>query len=170
MSNKYCPSCAELACSPSGTSKDLLIIGEFPGKEEMLKGHPFATNQRFVTAGKILRKELEMVGLSLSDHRCLNLWMHEPNNNEGCWQAGYNLVLEEAKGKKAILLVGSDVVETFTNYKVSDVSGLQVDSSILSAPLIMASVQPALALHRGVGEVRFAITKWAEALERNGLV
>lgn len=137
----------------------------------MRTGIPFSSGDKYsITAGHILRKELQNCTLEFSMFTVMNLWMHEPNNNEGCWQAGYNLVLDEAKGKKAILLVGSDVVETFTNYKVSDVSGLEVDSSILSAPLIMASVNPALAQHRGVGEVRFAITKWAEALERNGLI
>lgn len=169
--SKYCPSCAEKVCPPYRKSKDLLIIGEFPSSLEMRTGIPFSSNGKFgITAGHILRKELQNVSLEFSMFTVMNLWMHEPNKNENCWQAGYNLVLEEAKGKKAVLLVGSDVVETFTNYKVSEVSGLQVDSSILSAPLIMCSVNPALSMHRAVGEVRFAITKWAEALERNGLV
>jgi hypothetical protein len=79
-------------------------------------------------------------------------------------------VLDEAKGKSAILLVGSEVVEAFTKYKVSDVSGLEVDSPILSAPHIFAMVNPALALHRAVGEVRQAIEKWNTLLERENLL
>lgn len=161
---QYCPACGERICPPSGRS-DLLIIGEFPGPQEMFRGYPFATHDRYMTAGKIFRKELERVGLSLSDFRVTNIWLHEPTDSEDCWQAGYNQVLEEAKGKQAILLVGSDVVDTFTKYKVSDVSGLRVDSAILSAPLIMAMVNPALAEHRGLGEVRFAVERWAQALE-----
>jgi uracil-DNA glycosylase len=167
--SKHCPACGERACPPSGHS-ELLIVGEKPGREEMAKGHPFASSPNFMTAGKIFRKELERVGLSLSDFRVCNLWLHEPTNEESCYQAGYNLVLDEAKGKKAILLVGSDVVEAFTQYKVSDVSGIQVDSSVLSAPLIMASVNPALAEHRSLGEVRHAVEKWKRALEKEGLI
>lgn len=168
---KHCPSCAEFVCPPYRKSKELLIVGEFPSPLEMRTGIPFSTNGKFgVTAGQILRKELQNVTLEFSQFTVMNLWMHIPNKNENCYQAGYNQVLEEAKGKKAILLVGSEVVEAFTNYKVSDVSGLRVDSAVLSAPLIMASVNPALAQHRGVGEVRHAIEKWARALEQERLI
>lgn len=167
-----CPACACPVCPPSGGSKDLLIVGEMPADEEMLQGRPFASNHNFMSAGKIFRKELELVGLSLSDHRVTNIWLHKPNDNDNCFQAGYNHVLSEAKGKKAILLVGSDAVSTFTSYKVSDVSGLQVDSAILSAPLIVAMLNPASAMviGHGIGEVRFAIERWKFHLEREGLI
>jgi len=169
---QVCPSCANPICPPSGHSKDILIISEFPGDEEMIQGRPFASNSRFMSAGKIFRKELELVGLSLSDFRVTNIWLHKPNDDENCFQAGYNHVLDEAKGKKAILLVGSDAVGTFTSYKVSDVSGLQVDSSVLSAPLIMAMINPASAMvmGHGIGEVRFAIERWKFHLEQEGLI
>jgi len=118
-----------------------------------------------MTAGKVLRRELQRVGWSLGDFRVMNLWLHEPNNDENCFRAGYDMALDEARGKKAILLVGSDVVSTFTRYKVSDVTGLEVDSPILSAPHIMAMVNPAIALHRTFGEARLAIEKWTRLLE-----
>lgn len=168
--NQYCPSCGERVCPPSGKSPDLLIIGEFPSREEMIQGRPFASSPNFMSAGKIFRKELERVGVSLNDFRVINLWLHEPNSNENCFKAGYDFVLEEAKGKKAILLVGSDVVDTFTTYKVSDVGGLQVDSNILSAPIIYAMPNPALAQHRSLGEVRLSIEKFVHRLEQEGLL
>lgn len=170
MGRIVCPSCAEEICPPSGKSKDLLIVGEFPSKEEMIQGRPFATNIRFMNAGRVFRKELEQLGVSLSQFLVANLWLHEPNNDENCFKAGYDHILDLAKGKKAILLVGSDVVSTFTKYKVSDVSGLQVDSAILSAPIIYALVNPALALHRSVGEVRFGIGKFIHRLEEENLI
>jgi len=166
----HCPSCGERICPPSGKSSDLLIIGEFPGREEMIQGRPFASNPNFMSAGKIFRKELERLGVSLQQFRVVNLWLHEPTKNENCFKAGYENVLDEAKGKKAILLVGSDTVETFTGYKVSDVSGLQVDSNVLSAPIIYAMVNPALASHRALGEVRFGIEKFVKRLEKEGLL
>ena len=167
---QFCPSCANPICPPSGHSDTVLVISEFPGTLEMQLGIPFATSPMFMTAGKVFRKELERVGVSLSQFRVTNLWLHEPSDDENCYRAGYEHVLDEAKGKQAILLVGSDVVETFTNYKVSDVTGLQVDSSILSAPIIYAMVNPALALHRSVGEVRLGIEKFVKRLEQEKLL
>lgn len=148
----------------------MLIIGEFPGQTELESGKPFATHERFMTAGKILRKELQRLGWSLGQFRAMNLWQHAPNENEECYKHGYNLVLDEAKGRSAILLVGSEVVETFTQYKVMDVSGLQVDSPILSCEIIYAMVNPSLALHRAVGEVRNGVEKFVARLEEEGLV
>lgn len=166
----HCPACGEYICPPSLKSEDILIVGEFPGKVEMLTGIPFASTPDFMTAGRILRRELERLGVSLSQLSLCNLWLHEPTKDERCFQAGYDNVLDNAKGKKAILLVGSDTVETFTGYKVSDVSGLQVESSVLSASIIYASVNPALAQHRALGEVRFAIEKFVHKLEEKGLL
>ena len=67
-------------------------------------------------------------------------------------------------------MIGAEVVETFTHYKVSDVSGLEVDSPIFSAPIIYAMVNPSMALARSMGEVRLAIEKFAKRLEKEGLV
>lgn len=167
---QYCPSCGEIICPPTGRS-DLLILGDAPGREEMVQGRPFAVNTNFMTGGRILKKEFEMVGVSLHNQfRLCNLWLHLPSNKEECFHAGYSNALDEAKGKNAILLVGADTVETFTEYKVSDVMGLQVDSSILSAPIIYAAPNPSLAEHRGVGEVRNAVEKFVKRLEEEGLL
>lgn len=171
MKSSVCPNCLAKLVPPYGRSNEILVIGEMPGKNEVEKGRPFVSSHFYVTAGTIFRKELERVGLSLSDFRLMNLWQHEPNQQEACWQLGYDTVLSEAKGKKAILLVGSDVVDTFVpNYKVSDINGLRVESPVLSAPLIVAMVNPALALHRAVGEVRFAIGRWKYWLEQENII
>jgi len=173
MSDKYCSHCNAKIVPARGNS-DLLIVGTAPDEIDISKGSPFSSsNTGFfdrISAGKILRKELERVGLSINDFRVMHLWKHEPNKLEECWQDGFDTVLSEAKGKKAILLIGADAVEAFTGYKVSDVSGLRVDSSILSAPLIMAMVSPGLAMSRSVGEVRHGITKWQQALEKENLI
>lgn len=170
MSSHHCPSCASKSVPYVGHS-DILIIGEFPGQAELESGRPFSTHRRFTTAGFVLRREFASVGLDLNQFRVGNLWLHEPNDNENCRRVGYELALEEAKGKAAIMLVGSDAVSTFTKYKVSDVCGLQVDSSILSAPIIYAMTNPAIVLHgRGLGEVRLACRKWAARLEDEGLI
>ena len=170
MRQSFCPICNSICIHPSNLDKDLLILGGFPEREDLLQGRPFAINSNFMTGGKILKKELEQVGASLQDFALGYLWQHEPNKNEECFTSGYEHALEIAKGKKAILLVGADVVEVFTTFKVSDVSGLQVDSHILSAPIIYAVVNPSLAQHRALGEVRHGITKFVARLEKEGLI
>lgn len=149
-----------------------MIIGEFPGRAEMEKGRPFVTHHMYTTAGHVFRKELARVGIDLNSLRTMNLWLHEPNENDDCYKVGYDLTLEESKGRKVILFVGSDVVSTFTSYKVMDVAGLQVESALLSAPVIYAMPNPALALQpgRGIGEVRLSIQKFASRLEKEGLL
>lgn len=145
-------------------------MGDAPRREDYFTGHLFSTHSKYTTAGYILRKELERVGSSIQDFRLASLWMHEPNKEENCWKAGFNNILDEAKDKKAILLLGADTVEAFTQYKVSDVSGLQVDSAMLSAPIIFALVNPSLALVKGLGEVRQGIEKFVRLLEKEGLL
>jgi len=167
---KFCPSCGEKVCPPSGYSNEILLIGEFPGSLEMKQGRPFAMHHYTPSAGKILRKELAVFGVDLLQLRCCNLWLHEPNKNENCFKAGLDVCLEEAKGKQAILLIGSEAVETFTGYKVSDVTGLQVDSPMLSAPIIYAMVNPATAFHRTIGEVRLALKNFFKRLEEEHLL
>ena len=169
MSEKYCPICKARLVISRGNS-DLLLVGSSPDEEDIRKGYLFSSTPYQTTAGKILRKELEMVGLSINDFRTTCLWLHEPNKSEDCWKYGYDTVLGDAKGKKAILLIGADAVDTFTGYKVSEVSGLRVDSSVLSSKLIMATVSPGLAMSRSVGEVRHGIRKWKLALEKEDLI
>ena len=168
MRNITCHICHADCISPSGHS-NLLIVAESPTKTDLAAWRIFATAM-FTTAGLVMRKELAQVGLDLTQFRLTTLWQHEPNKKEECFKHGYDAVLEEAKGKKFILLIGADVVETFTGYKVSDVSGLQVDSPVLSAPIIYAMVNPSMALARSVGEVRLAIGKVVDRLEKEGLV
>lgn len=170
MSNKFCSVCSDKLCSFQTNSKDLLIILDSPDEISLQKGRLISTSPYLMSPGKILKKELEIVGMSLVDFSLASIWQHAPNKLEECWKLGYDTVLSVAKGKKAILLVGAEAVETFTGYKVSEVSGLRVDSSVLSAPLIMATVSPGLAMSHSVGEVRHGITKWKLALEQKGLI
>jgi len=152
---------------------DILIIGEFPSIREVEQGRPFALSdnpKKYLSAGNVLRKELNRYGLDFNNFRICNLWIHIPNKNEDCFKLGYDAVLDEAKGKKAILLVGSGVVETFTEYKVSDVSSLQVDCAVFSCPIVYAMVNPALSLHRSMGEVRLGIDRFVTRLQEEKLV
>jgi len=167
-----CYVCEQEVVPASGySSSDVLIIGEFPGKWELKYGKPFVSLANKQTAGSVLRQELADLGYDLFQFRVCNLWWHEPNKNEACFEASKNACLDEAKGKKAILLIGSETVGYFTEYKVSDVSGLQVDSPMLGAPIIYACLQPATVFKgRGVGEVRFALKNFTDHIKKEGLI
>lgn len=163
---KVCPACSEKAVGPSGSrSSPILIVGEFPGDLEMKAGKPFVGG-----AGKVLRRELARNGLDLIQFRVCNLWLHPPNKDENCYKAGFDNVLDEAKGKEAILLLGSECADAFVGLPISEITGLQVDSPMLSAPLVFAVLQPASVFHGTLGEVRLGIKKFCERLEEMDLV
>lgn len=163
----YCPACGEESVPPRGNKNSkILIVGEFPGDSEMESGRPFSG-----PAGGVFRTELARIGLDVPLIRIMNLWLHPPTKDENCYKAGYDLVLEEAKNREAILLVGSEVVNTFTKYKVSDICGLPLDKADhkLSAKLVMAIVNPAIVFHSGIGEVRLGIQRFSDNLKALGI-
>ena len=157
-----CPVCKTNDCVPAGGNEQskILIIGEFPGKEEIQSGRPFSG-----ATGAVFRTELAKLGMDLYSMRICNMWIHEPNKNEKCLEYGIQQVIKEAKGKQAILLVGSDTVKYFCDKKVSKVNGLEVQSLLLSAPIIMALIQPATVFHGVVGELRFGLKQFVKKVE-----
>lgn len=157
-----CPICKNTDCVPAGGKRNskILLIGEFPGDDEVKSGKPFSG-----ATGGVLRTELGRLGADMSQFRITNLWLHKPNHNEDCLKYSVEQVIKEAKGKQAILLIGSDTVKYFCDKKVSQVNGLEVKSDYLSAPLIMACIQPATVFHSMVGELRFALKRFAERIE-----
>lgn len=156
-----CPVChTEDVVFPSGSPKSpVLIIGEMPGREEIRFSKPFVG-----ATGELFKKELLHLGVDLKQFRVTNLWLHEPNGNDECLKYSATKAITEAKGKQAILLVGSDAVSYFTDHKVMDVTGLRVKSSLLSAPIIMACINPAEVFHGAIGELRLSLKKFVSAI------
>jgi hypothetical protein len=116
----------------------------------------------------VLRKELAKVGLDLaSDFRMASLWLHDISKNEECYNAGRDLILEESKGRKAVVLVGSDATEEFCGMSAGDVAGLQVDAPAFSAPIVFVLPKPEGVFVRGagIGEFRLSCQKLAKVLE-----
>ena len=151
---------------PHGNKQSkVLIIGEFPGDDEVIKGIPFIG-----PTGRILKQELAYLGVDLKQIRRGNLWIHKPNSNLECRNYGAEVMIQEAKGRQVIWLIGSDAVKFFTNEKVSEVNGLQVQSELLSAPTIMACIQPASVFSKPIGEFRFGLKKFVDKLEELKIV
>jgi len=158
-----CPHCNrdDLVLASGPKRAKILIIGEFPGAEEVKKGVPMVGGM-----GGVLRTELGLLGLDMRQMRVCNLWLHPKNKNGDCLLYGKNMAVKEAKDRDVILLIGSDTVKEFCDEKVSEVTGLEVKSPFLSAPLIIACVQPATVFHGGIGEVRLSLTKFAEKVKK----
>jgi len=151
-----CPACGNEATSPQGrkNSKYLLVFS---------KPYPMAAVRSYkdsVTGLDVLRKELARVGLQLSEFRMAYLNMHE-SKDENCYYAGRDTILDEAKGREAVILVGSEVTEEFCGVSAQDTAGLQVDSMSFSAPLVVVLPKPESVFVRGsgIGEFRLAVQK-----------
>jgi uracil-DNA glycosylase family 4 len=158
-----CPHCnTEKLVSPSGRpTSPILIIGEFPGEEELDRGVPMVG-----AMGKVLRTEMARCKLDVNQMRLTNLWIHAPNKSKACFEYGIQLAIHEAKNKRAILLLGSETARYFCNQAVTSVCGLRVTSPYLSANIIYACLNPAIVFQRGgIGEVRLAINKFSKALQ-----
>ena len=162
-----CPVCGVNDCVPphNPSKSRVLIVGEFPGKEEKIRGVPLIGR-----TGTILRNELAYMGWDLSGFGTCNLWQHEPNKNEECLQHGKSVVIKEAKKKKVVLLVGSDVAKMFLTKTVSEVNGLNVKEFLkfpFSAPVVMAMYNPAIVFHSVHGEIRLALEKFIQQVEKH---
>jgi len=154
-------SCGKICVPPSGPrNAPILICGEYLGSEESAAGRPFVGR-----SGRILRAELDKIGLNLDEIRVTNLVNHE-FPEEGCYQFGLEQVIREAKGRKAILLLGSECSRIFLGKGVLTISGLVVHSKYLSAPIIRATINPAALLSGTVGEFRLALEKFSRALKK----
>ena len=158
-----CPICKSNECVPAGGNEHskVLLIGEFPGQDEVKSGKPFSG-----ATGGVLKAELAKLGIDLYGLRICNMWLHIPNHEENCLMYSIEQVIKEAKGKQAILLIGSDTAKYFCDKKVSAVNGLEVQSNLLSAPLIFACVQPATVFHGAIGELRFALKRFIERIDQ----
>lgn len=175
-----CPLCRQRLVQPIGPREaDILIAGEFPGWTEIKTGVPFSDR-----AGNILRRELRRVGINYMACRVTNLWLHakhpggrskaqkEELEIELNWHRGQ--LLEELKGRRAVLLLGSDVTEALTGYHVLDVAGLNLvrlpkkallDRFAKRDTIVMAAPNPAVVYQKGqtAGELTLAFDKFAEA-------
>jgi len=169
-----CPSCGrdDLVLASGPRRAKILVIGEFPGEDEIKKGKPMVG-----AMGSVLRSELGRAGLDMNQMRLTNLWLHPPQKvgvkdtegqriKEKCFNHGLQEVIKEAKNRQAILLLGSDTVSFFCNEKVSEVSGLEVKSAYFSVPLLFACVQPATVFHQGLGELRLSLQKFAKRVNK----
>lgn len=161
---EQCPVCHSNKLVPAfGPQKaKILLVAEYPGEEEIKQGVPMVGPM-----SNVLKTELAYAGLDFRTMRRMNVWQHSPNKNKDCFANGVEKVIKEAKNRHAILLIGSDTVKYFCDLPVTNVCGLQVKSSYLSAPIIVACINPAIVFRggHGVGEIRLALKRFADLVK-----
>ena len=97
--------------------------------------------------------------------RATNLWSHEKDNKTCDFAAHWQRALTELSGRRAVLLMGSDVSQWFLGIPVSEVTGLEVQSDKLPRGAVaIVMYNPAICSHDKLGEVRLAIEKFGEAV------
>lgn len=161
-----CPHCKKPLVLPVGRrGSDVLIMGEFPGRVEVEQGIPMVGPM-----GAMLETELHFLGIRMRDLRRCNLWMHEKPEkltpaDQACFEYSLERAIREASNKRLILLMGSEVVEFFTGKPVMSMSGLLVKSDYFPNTVLVASVNPAIVFHSGVGEMRHALEIFKRELD-----
>jgi len=170
-----CPHCGHKLVSPSGPMQSpVLLIGEFPGVEEIRYGLPFVGK-----AGEVLKTEMAELGFDYNSCRVTNLWLHmKPKDKEIVkreleWHA--ERMFAEMKGRKAILLMGSELSAFFLHAPLMENLGIIITKRPqLSkyAAFVMVAPNPALLLQRGavVGEFRFALESFVREVKRRKIL
>lgn len=173
-----CPICGKKLILPTGNKDSkVLIIGEFPGKEEMIRGMPFSGE-----AGDVLKKELDRNKVSFRKLRVANVWFHKETKaksrkkvdqqlakdlNKKCLNYFIEELLKEAVGKKAILLVGSESTKILAGRSVSEWAGLEIPVAYFDC-LVMCVPNPGQVFHAPLGEVRVSIRKFCNKIKQRG--
>ena len=155
-----CHKCRKLLVDPIGSpSADYLIAGEFPEFEELRSGKPMVGK-----VGDILTSELAIAGLSVGRFRITNLWLHAVNEKE-CDPAWHlDQLSKELKGKKAALLMGSELSKALFQRSILELSGLEMKHAAFPKLRMFFSPSPAALFHGPVGEMRLAMHRFAAAV------
>ncbi len=165
---KYCEACdlwrraTQTVCGEGTTNAELMFVGEQPGNEEDLSGHPFVG-----PAGKLLDRALADAGIDRSTVYVTNVVKHfkweprgkrriheKPNASEiaACrpW-----LDAEIALVKpRAIVCLGATAAQALLGrqFKVTAHRGAFITSPL--APFVLATVHPSSILRAPDGEAR----------------
>lgn len=177
-----CPHCNKKTLDPILKSKPYMIIKESFTENEMEQGNIFALSGKNKngyqenTSSYYLMKEMGMVGLNFQIMSLSALWLHKPPSGkrtkearesfQKCLDYSISEVIKAAYGKKVVLLMGAEVVRTFTGYGVSDVSGLVCKSDLLpDANIVIPSPNSDKIMSQPIGELRYALKTFAEQIK-----
>lgn len=162
--DEACPNCGLKLVQPFGRPRSpLLLVGEFPGYNEVMQGKCFVG-----PTGDVLKTEFQRAGISFLACRATNLWLHtapkEPELKKMCFDFCHARLMDQISTAKAIFLMGSELAPLFTGLPVSKINGARVTSKLIDpATVVVASYNPAIVLNDSgvVGDFRFAVESFA---------
>lgn len=164
----HCPQCNRALVKPNGpVDADVLIVGEFPGEEEVITGLPFVGR-----TGDVLRYELAVSGITLERCRVTNLWLHDKSKaqDDECLNLGMSAMLQELyRPRKGVLFLGSELPPLFGLPPVTTISGIMFDEiPMIGVPYpCMFLPNPAIVFHSSVGEIRHGLYVFSQFLKGN---
>jgi uracil-DNA glycosylase family 4 len=145
-----------------------LLAGEFPGYKELIECRVFVGE-----TGKILDRELSVAKIPRDHVRLTNLWGHarmmagNKTAKTECYDWFAQELLRKMEGRKAVLLMGSDLAEAYLEHNVSELAGLWVQSRHFPKGVkVMMMPNPAVALRNPLGEIRLSLSKFGEYIRR----
>lgn len=161
-----CPICKRPIIQPKGSKESsILVIAPFPTQDDLQLGHAFAG-----VYGNIIRTEMAKYGVDLYQMRYTCLWLHEMvKKDEAEREWHMQQAIQEAVGREAILMLGSEVVGAFfPGLTATAVSGIPMKADLLSADLVMGTLNPLSLITGTRGEFSLAIKKFCTLIkERN---
>jgi DNA polymerase len=162
MSRAICPNCGHLLISSTGNIKSpILLVGEFPGVEEIKQGRAFVGR-----TGEVLQTELARQGIQMATCYLTNLWQHV-KNEKGCdvrWHL--DQLMKEFPTRTHILLMGSDVSQAILGSKVMALSGLRVEVPDFKKIHVWVSPNPAVVFRSPIGELRLALERFCADIRK----
>lgn len=177
-----CKSCGRGGLEPIIRSRPFLIVKELVTENELTQGQLFALSSpnRYGTVTNsnayYLAKEMGIVGLNLQVMSLSALYLHKlPEAKRSkvdkevlskCCDHSIADVIRIAREMKVVMLMGAEVVRTFTGHSVSDVSGLICKSELLpTVPVIIPAPNPDKLMSQPIGELRNALKVFAEQVQ-----
>lgn len=165
MNRQRC-SCGKLLVNVAGPQDaSILLLGDVPSYLETTNGYPFVVKEdKFgrVSSGMVLQQELGRAGLQMGACRATYLWRHEKNdcdiNKHKDWAA------QEIAGRSLVIVMGTEPVQAFFDYKISDVSGLVLEHDAFSGTKFFCMPSPFSVFNSPIGEMRFAMKQLKEIL------
>lgn len=156
MSRNRCSSCGYMLVAGVGDpSSPDLVLRDYPDFEDQKNG-------RHLTGptSEIIKAEFQFARMSLNQCYVTSLYPHV--HSDDC-EFNY---LDEAvtlfKGRKKVLLLGTDAVEPFFNRKAIDLCGVWQKHVAFPGVKFMPCISPATVLSSDLGEFRLALSRFSK--------